>query len=306
MGGATDMSKVPIRSMTGYGESAVPTELGELRVEVRTVNHKHLSVQLRGPVGTDRHQVEVEKVLRTRLSRGHVTIKAALDRSSGPDAGAVVPDLDRARGYVESLRAIQEELGLGGTIGIGDIIRFRDVFRDASEEGDGEFRLEPLVEAISVATDAVLAMREEEGRRLAEDLGERLDEMDRQLARIAELAPARLEAERDRLREAIRGLLEDEISPDEERIAREIAHLAERWDIHEELVRFDSHLAMFREVLEAGDSGGVGKRLGFIAQEFLREANTIGSKANDAEIVRSVVTLKEEIDRVREQVENVE
>jgi uncharacterized protein (TIGR00255 family) len=113
-------------------------------------------------------------------------------------------------------------------------------------------------------------------------------------------------AERDRFRSAIQALLEGETRVDEERLAREVAHLAERWDIHEEIVRFRSHLAMFRDTLDRGETTGVGKRLGFIAQEFLREVNTMGSKANDAAIAARVIVLKEEIDRVREQLENVE
>lgn len=130
--------------------------------------------------------------------------------------------------------------------------------------------------------------------------------MEGELDRVGRRAPERLVAERDRLREAIRELVDPEASVDEERIAREVAHLAERWDIHEELVRFRSHLDMFRAAIREGESGGVGKRLSFIAQELLREANTIGSKANDSEIAHSVVGLKEEIERLREQVENVE
>ena len=130
--------------------------------------------------------------------------------------------------------------------------------------------------------------------------------MEEELDRVGQRAPERLVAERDRLREVIRELLDSEVAVDEERVAREVAHLAERWDIHEELVRFRSHLEMFRVAIGEGESGGVGKRLSFIAQELLREANTIGSKANDSEIARSVVGLKEEIERVREQVENVE
>jgi uncharacterized protein (TIGR00255 family) len=130
--------------------------------------------------------------------------------------------------------------------------------------------------------------------------------MEGEVVEIARRAPERLTSERDRLRLAVQALLEGEIRVDEERLAREVAHLAERWDIHEEIVRFRSHLTMFRDTLDRGEAGVVGKRLGFIAQELLREANTMGSKANDAEIAGRVIVLKEEIDRLREQLENVE
>ena len=141
---------------------------------------------------------------------------------------------------------------------------------------------------------------------LKEDLEARLDAMEAEVARVEARAPERLTQERDRLREAVGALMEGQGEVDEERIAREIAHLAERWDVHEEVVRFRSHMEMFRAALETGSLGGVGKRLAFVSQELLREANTIGSKGNDALIAESVVVLKEEIEKMREQVENIE
>jgi uncharacterized protein (TIGR00255 family) len=162
------------------------------------------------------------------------------------------------------------------------------------------------VAAVSEAASRATEMREAEGRRLAEDLEGRLEAMEGTVGQIAGRAPERLAAERDRLRAAIQELLGANLAVDEERLAREVAHMAERWDIHEEIVRFRAHLEMFRESIRTGDPGGIGKRLGFIAQEILREANTMGSKANDAQIAALVVALKEEIERLREQLENVE
>lgn len=155
------------------------------------------------------------------------------------------------------------------------------------------------------AAAAARGMREDEGRRLEQDLAERIDAMDALLTTVGERAPERLTAERDRLREAVAELTA-QAEVDEDRLAREIAYLAERWDINEELVRFRSHVELFREALAGDGSEPVGKRLGFLVQEMHREANTIGSKANDAEIAQASVGLKEEVERVREQVENVE
>jgi uncharacterized protein (TIGR00255 family) len=148
-------------------------------------------------------------------------------------------------------------------------------------------------------------MREEEGRRLLVDLEGRLDSISDALSIVAARAPERLIAERDRLRNAVRELA-DGIAVDEGRLAQEIAYLSERLDINEELVRFRSHLELFRELLSASAAEAVGKRLSFLVQEMHREANTIGSKANDAVISHSVIGIKEEIERLREQVENVE
>jgi uncharacterized protein (TIGR00255 family) len=160
-------------------------------------------------------------------------------------------------------------------------------------------------ELVEEAARGMVAMREAEGRRLQRDLEGGLDAIVRELDRIEGLAPDRLLRERDRLRALVRELAEQE-DVDEERLAREIAYLAEKWDINEEVVRFRSHVALFLETLAAESGEPVGKRLSFVVQEMHREANTIGAKANDAEIVRSSVALKEEIERLREQVENVE
>ena len=148
-------------------------------------------------------------------------------------------------------------------------------------------------------------MREQEGRRLGDDLEQRLQGVERAMSRIEELAPGRLVAERDRMRRVIAELL-DGVPIDEDRIAREIAYMAERWDISEELVRLRSHIELFRGSLEDGSADPVGKRLSFLTQEMNRETNTIGSKANDAAIEHQVIAIKEEIERLREQIENVE
>ena len=158
---------------------------------------------------------------------------------------------------------------------------------------------------VEAAARAVVALRETEGARLHEDLSGRLDALAALLDRVEARAPERLTAERDRLRAQIKELAEAE-DVDEDRLAREIAYLAEKWDINEELVRFRSHIALFRETLDGDATEAVGKRLSFVVQEMHREANTIGSKANDAEITHASVGMKEEIERLREQVENVE
>jgi uncharacterized protein (TIGR00255 family) len=294
--------------MTGFGESERDLAGSRLSVQVRSVNHRFLNVQFRSPPGMERHQPALERALRDRFVRGHVNVSISLERlGSNGLAPAVVVDVERARAYVQALRGLQEELGLGGQVEVGLLPWFRDLFRE-SEGKDVllEIPEEELVAALSEAAGRASDMREAEGARLALDLEGRLDAMEVVAGRIADRAPARLLSERDRLRAAIQELLGADLKVDEERIAREVAHLAERWDIHEEIVRFRAHLEMFRDSIRVGDPGGIGKRLGFIAQEILREANTMGSKANDTEIAEQVVLLKEEIERLREQLENVE
>jgi len=299
-----------IRSMTGWGEAERETPAGRLRVEIKTVNHRHFNASLRTPHGFDRYEADIQAWLRAGLPRGHVSYSLSLGRNG--DGGADLPDLDlvRAERYRELLQRLKDELGLAGEIEVGHVARFGEIFR-APEEIAAPVGQAPEVDAALVrevteqAVRAVVGMRESEGRRLAEDLEGRLDAMAAQLDVIAERAPARLVQERDRLRAAVRELSEQE-NVDEERLAREIAYLAEKWDINEELVRFRAHIEHFRETMAAPAEEPVGKRLGFLVQEMHREANTIGAKANDAAIARASVAVKEEIERLREQLENVE
>jgi uncharacterized protein (TIGR00255 family) len=301
------MVETPIRSMTGFGEGERELSFGRLRVEIRTVNHRYLKLQIRLPNGSERLQPALESRVRERLSRGHVSMTISVEPLTEEDDGSVPVDLLRARGYRDALRRLQEELGLGGSVDISLVAAFRDVFRAPDRDSSRiELAEQDVTPALDVALEQLVSMREEEGRRLARDLSGRLEVLQSELTQVKERAPHRLTEERDRLRQAIRELLDDGIGVDEERIAREIAHLAERWDIHEEVVRLTSHLQMFRETMEVGSEDGVGKRFGFIAQEILREVNTIGSKANDAVVAAHVVTMKEEVERLREQLENVE
>ena len=175
---------------------------------------------------------------------------------------------------------------------------------------EGPPAAEPVEEALSACVEGalreVVAMREAEGRRLETELRAGLGRILAEVGAIEAAAPARLLRERDRLRERVAALSEG-VEVDEERLAREIAYLAERWDIAEEIVRLRSHVALFEEGLGGGGDGGkVGKRLGFVVQEMYREANTVGSKANDAAISASAIAIKEELERIREQLENVE
>jgi uncharacterized protein (TIGR00255 family) len=296
-----------IRSMTGFGEASRETPVGELRATVKTVNHRFFNAHMRTPPGFDRYEAEMQGWLKVFFSRGHVNLTLVLDRLGGQGAEEFRElDLEKARHFKGLLTDLNHELGLSGEVELSSILRFGEVFRapEAARVED-EVDQELLRGLVEEAASGALEMRREEGRRLKEDLMDRLDAMADRLAFIEERAPERLLAERDRLREAVLELSQlDEV--DEDRLAKEIAYLAERWDINEELVRFRAHLAAFRETLEERTDEAVGKRLGFLVQEMHREANTIGSKANDLEIGHASVAIREEIERLREQLENVE
>ena len=290
-----------IRSMTGFG--AAEGEVGNARVavEIRSVNHRFFSASLKLPGSLSRWEGEVREALRRGISRGHVTVAARLERAEA--AGGSSIDEARLASYVARLRDIQRRYELAGDVDLQTLLRLPDVVTAGGEEDQGT--AEDLIAIVEKALAALGAMREQEGARLAAFLEERLQVIEQALDRLASRAPMRAAEQRERLREAVRELAEG-VSIDEARLAQEIAILADRLDVQEELERFRSHLTAFRGALRAGGSDGVGKRLGFLLQEMLREANTTGSKANDAALTRDVLVIKEELERAREQVENLE
>lgn len=296
-----------IRSMTGFGEAEGITSAGRLRVELRTVNHRYLNVNTRLPNALSRWEGEIREWLRTSFVRGHVNCTVRLDRDEAVGGSASIRlDDAKVRGYLALFAELSERYGVQGSPDVSLISRFGDIFvRDEGDAESLEVTGDQLRAVIEAAARATAVMRDEEGRRLEVDLLGRLDAIERALGEIGLLAPERLRAERDRLAAAVSELAAG-VSVDPGRIAQEIAFLAERWDINEELVRFAAHIDLFRQLLAAPPEEGVGKRLSFLVQEMHREANTVGSKANHATIAHRVVSIKEEIERLREQVENVE
>jgi uncharacterized protein (TIGR00255 family) len=296
-----------IRSMTGFG--AADGRVGNLRVsvELRTVNHRFFNPSIKLPSAFAPWEHDVREALRKRVARGHVTVFARTERDATTAAPPVVNEL-RFGAYVAQLRDLAARHGLSPELDVATILRLPDVLAASAapeeEEGAAGTSAE-LVAIVDAAADALTTMREGEGRRLADVLLDRIALVEQALGRLAERAPVRLVEQRDRLRAAVRELA-DGVAVDEQRLVQEIAVLADRLDVHEELDRFASHVVAFRATL--GETGGepVGKRLGFLLQEMLREANTTGSKANDAPMLLDVVVIKEELERIREQVENLE
>lgn len=292
--------------MTGFGEAAGSTVAGTLRVELRSVNHRYLNVNARLPAALTRFEGELRDWFRDYFSRGHINCTARWEVNGGAP-GTVAFQLDAARvtNYLQLFSELSERFGIEGKPDLATILRFNDVIVRSEPEELPELEAAEVRAIFQEAAARAVVMREEEGRRLEADLRERLAAIEGALAKIAQLAPERVVAERQRLQTAIDDLL-GSTRIDEQRVAQEIALLAERWDLNEEIVRFRSHNILFAELLESAGTEPVGKRLSFLVQEMHREANTIGSKANNAVIAHLVVGIKDELERLREQVENVE
>ncbi len=287
--------------MTGFGQAEGTVGTSRVLVEVRTVNHRFFSPSIKLPGAYGRWEAEVREAMRVKVSRGHVTLTARSERLA---TQAMAIDEARFAAIVAQLRGLHDRHGLTGGVDLATVLRMPDVMAAPREEEDTGV-VGDLLAIVDRALEALGHARTDEGQRLAAVLQERLDLVSGALQRIAQRAPARVVAQRDRLRASVRELT-DGLAVDEDRLAQEIAILADRMDVSEELDRFRSHVVAFQAVLAESGGEPVGKRLGFLLQEMLREANTTGSKAADAAILHDVVGVKEELERIREQVENLE
>ncbi|MEO7683539.1 MAG: YicC/YloC family endoribonuclease [Gemmatimonadaceae bacterium] len=290
-----------ISSMTGFGSAEGKVGALCVSVELRTVNHRFFNPSIKLPGSFSKWEGDVREILRQRIARGHVALTARVDRDRTPAGG-----INEARfaQYVEVLRGLQERHGLSGGLDAATVLSLPDVVNLVTHDGD-EGTVDELLDVVETAVTALRAMRSEEGARLSGFLRERIDLVAGSVDRIAERAPIRLVEHGTRLRKSVRELA-GAANVDAQRLAQEIAILADRMDISEEIDRFRAHIDAFCKTLDETESEAVGKRLGFLLQEMVREANTMGSKAADAPILSEVVSIKEELERIREQVENVE
>ncbi len=288
-------------SMTGFGAAEGPAGGGRLRIEIRTVNHRYFNLSAKLPGELSGFEGELRERLRRDFDRGHLAVQARWAEYPERQTALAI-DLERARMVAGRLRELQSALGLGGEVTVELVARQPDVLSAASD-GALEVPWSEIEPIVGQAAADCRTMRAREGETLAVELRHRLDLLERSVELVASRAPERLVRERDRLRAAVAELL-DGRTVDEGRLAQEIAFQADRLDITEELVRFRAHVAAAREALAADRP--VGKQLGFLAQELGREVNTMGSKANDAEIAHQVIAMKGELEKFREQLENLE
>jgi uncharacterized protein (TIGR00255 family) len=290
-----------ISSMTGFGSAEGMVGAAGVSVEIRTVNHRFFNPSIKLPGSFAKWEGDVREVLRQRIARGHVALTARVEREPGKGAG-----INEARfgEYVATLRDLQSRFGLSDKLDAATILGLPDVVDTHLEERESG-TVPELLAVVEQAIAALRQMRAEEGARLAVFLLERVALVEEAVGRIRERAPIRLTEQVARLKRSVKEL-SAAANVDQQRLAQEVAILADKLDIAEELDRFGSHINSFRQSVNESGVDPVGKRLGFLLQEMVREANTTGSKANDAAILADVVMIKEELERVREQVENIE
>lgn len=290
-----------IRSMTGFGSARAVAGPHELQVELRSVNNRFLDLQVRLPRELQWLEGELHERLRRTLTRGRVSVQVALERSAAAEPPRVDPEALRA--YLAALDEVAREGGLAERGTAAQFLGLPGLFGGEDNGLDRDALRELAIRSLDEALAGLAEMKEREGRVLEEALRGSLDLIRESLARIEERLPEVRTALRDNLERRLQELL-GELPVDEQRLAMEVAILVDRGEVTEETVRLASHLEQFGRVLDAG--GEVSKKLGFLIQELLREGNTIGSKVQDLAITREVLLIKEEIEKLREQIQNLE
>lgn len=290
-----------IYSMTGYGKGEVREGEGTVTAEVRTVNHRFIDFSIRVPKPLNGYEREIEKLVRAAVRRGHVYVTVTMDKTVETESISINRDLLRRAHRLLTEFAIEE--GIPGRVDIGTLLSLPDVFTNGASEALPESVWIRVRKAVTSALDNCVEMRGTEGAELVRDVMRRLGVIEKGVSRIEKKAPLALKRSLARTRERLRQLIKgNEI--EESRWAIEAAIMTDRTDFSEELVRLKSHIAQFRSVVEKG--GEVSKSLTFLLQEMHRETTTMSNKAADSSIISECLSLKESIEKIREQVQNLE
>ncbi len=291
-----------LKSMTGFGRGEGDTTLGKVVVESRSVNHRYSDINIKLPKGLSLFENRIKEIIRSQVSRGRIDVSLRLD-SLGEEKVQLRVDLDLAEQYYRVLHDLKERLQLKDEITLNLLAGAKDLITAKEELGDMEPYWQEILPVLNQSIKSMDDMKRLEGESLTKDLKQRLGHVTEQLQMIKQQFPLRLRAFFTRLQDRLRSLLEG-MEADPSRFQQEVAFLAERTDITEEIVRAESHLVQLGTLLDGNEP--VGRKMDFLLQELHREVNTVSAKANDAEISQRVVEIKSELEKIREQVQNVE
>ncbi|MEO9884477.1 MAG: YicC/YloC family endoribonuclease [Balneola sp.] len=292
-----------IISMTGFGRGEAADNGLSATVEIKSLNSRYLDLSIRLPQRLQDKELILKELVQKTISRGKLNINVHVTESDSGEPHIKVDEV-KVKAYALILREVQEAAGIEGNLNVRNITGFGDVF--ITKEDDEEILAQKwavALKALNAAVENLVAMRTQEGDQLKSDLTERIESIESNLKDIEKVSDGRVGEVRNKLRERIQQLFDDE-NFDKERLETEVAVIADKMDITEEIVRMRAHLKFFIEAIEQPEPAG--RRLNFLTQEMNRELNTIGSKANDSEIAHHVVRSKETLEQIREQVQNVE
>ena len=290
-----------IKSMTGFGRAKFENEGREYTVEIKSVNHKYSDISIKLPRTISYLEEKVKKEILVAISRGKVDVSITWENNS--DKGKnVMLNTDLAVQYVNALRKLCKDAGLEERISVTEITKFPEVLKLQNEDDDETIEKE-LTDAVKMAANSFIDMRQKEGIAIADDLKTRISRIEKHISKISEYSTGLVEEYVVKLEERIKELLKTDII-DEARLAQEVVIFSDKCSVEEEITRLRSHINQFVELLNV--DGPIGKKLDFIVQEMNRETNTIGSKANSLDITNLVIEVKTEIENIREQIQNIE
>ena len=296
-----------IKSMTGYGRGEYQDDIRNITVEIRAVNHRYCDIFVKMPRRYSFAEEKIKSAIKAGLSRGKIEVSVSVDNFGASDTDIRL-DAPLARRYYDVLHELSDTLDFGlfeDQISLSLIAKMPDVIKGVAAEEDEDAMLTALLDATNKAIASITTMRETEGAKLAADIAMRADIISDIRSKIEERAPELEKEYAAKFKARIEELLDGAAEVPDERVALEAAIFADKANITEELVRLDSHLSQLREFLK-GEEDSIGKKIDFLIQEMNREANTIGSKSNDKEITSYMLQLKAEIEKIREQVQNIE
>ena len=291
-----------LKSMTGYGRTQKILNGRDILVEIRSVNHRYYEYSSRIPRTYSYIDEKLKSLLKQKVSRGKVDINVSINNIEGRDTEIAI-NKGVAEGYVNALRSVAEELNLRDDIALSKLIKLPDIFNVQKTPDDEEQVWNDVAEVAENALERFVEMREKEGEKLRTDVLEKTSLILEMVGKVEELSPKTTENYRNRLYQKLSEILESK-DIDNQRIITEAAVFAEKIAVDEETVRLRSHISQLTDLLDSGDA--IGRKLDFIVQEMNREVNTIGSKAQDLKITKLVVDMKAELEKIREQIQNIE
>ena len=290
-----------IESMTGFGKGEASAKGVSFSVELRSVNNRFLEISTRAPKTISQRENEIKEIIRSKISRGKISLNAAKEDDSNNEL-AISVDKKRVKEIHAVLEQLRKTTKIKEPVTLEHLLHFSEIFETKEVEED-ETEWKVFQQALTKAVSSLKTMREKEGAELARDSKERVQKINKYIDTVEQLSKKRIPEERKRLLEKVQQLVEDKSIINTQRLELEIALLSEKLDVTEECVRFRSHNKFFLEALQSKESEG--RKLNFLIQEMNREANTIGSKCNDVEIAHIVVGIKEELEKIREQLQNI-
>ena len=291
-----------INSMTGYGRCQQSIDGRDILVEIKSVNHRYFEFSARTPRAYGYLDEKLKSLVSDKISRGKVDVNVTVYTVEGKDAQVQI-NKALASGYVNALRSVKDELSLLDNLSLSSISRFSDIFTVVKVAEDEEVIWQEVKQVAETALESFLQMRKAEGEKLQADISSKIDEVEKLVSKVEELAPKTVSDYKQKLFAKLNEILDGK-NVDETRVLTEVALFAEKIAVDEETVRLRSHINQFRTMLK--EDKPIGRKLDFLVQEINREVNTIGSKCQDVDVTKVVVDLKSEIEKIREQIQNIE